>query len=360
MRYYGVVYDVGVKYEDLADSGSTVEPFDPSLVRHDLNAIANDLHANAVRIEGDSIERVVTAARLAHDAGLSVYFSPWKMGVGIDDMHTYLAEAAKAADELRTEGVDIVFVLGCEYSIFSKGIYPGEKFSDRVAWLAEVLTEHGVPKTPEQLPEAFDRASDKLNVVLRALAETVRASFQGPLTYSALFTEKVDWSIFDITGPNYYRTDESDEEYRAGLEYYKAFGNPVVVPEVGCCTYEGAGVLGAGGHVALHGVNEDGSGNFAGGVPPVRSEREQADTIGRELEIFADADLYGAFVFLFSFPVYPTGEGTRDLDLVAYSLVKTYSKDDPRSASMPPWGPKESFQRVADFYGNLSKNQLKE
>ncbi|MGX9425005.1 MULTISPECIES: hypothetical protein [Bradyrhizobium] len=49
MRYRGIVYDAGLNF---ADQGFSVEPFDPVLVAYDIRVIANDLHANAVRIEG--------------------------------------------------------------------------------------------------------------------------------------------------------------------------------------------------------------------------------------------------------------------------------------------------------------------
>lgn len=132
MKYRGVVYDVGLRFGDL---GFSVEPFDPILVEHDMRVIANDMHANAVRIEGEEIHRLESAAQAAHSMGLTVFFNPWKMNEGIDRTRAYFEDAAETAERLRNEGVDIVFVAGCEYTIFSKGVFPGESFYERAMWL---------------------------------------------------------------------------------------------------------------------------------------------------------------------------------------------------------------------------------
>lgn len=46
--------------------GFSVESFDPILIKHYVRVIANDLHANAVRIKGEEIHRLVTATHAAH------------------------------------------------------------------------------------------------------------------------------------------------------------------------------------------------------------------------------------------------------------------------------------------------------
>ncbi|MFE9445839.1 hypothetical protein ACFYO2_44595 [Streptomyces sp. NPDC006602] len=343
MRYRGVVYDVGLKY---TDEGFSVEPFDPALVDHDMRVIATELHANAVRIEGENVGRLLTAGRAAHAAGLAVYFSPWKMNAGIDETRAYLAKAAAAAEQLRSEGADIVFVTSCEYTSFGDGIFPGASWAERSTWLG--VQTAGAHMPGASLPDALLEKSAKLNKVLRSFAETIRATFGGPLTYSA-GTEAIDWSIFDIVGVDYYRRGETEEEYVAGLSAYR-HGKPLAVMEVGCCTYEGAAVRGDGGFMILQGVNPDGSGIFEGGVVPTRSEREQADYAGRQLELLADADVHAVFVFTFSFPAMRTGEGAKDLDMTSFALVKTFGHEDPKSKAMPPWEPKESFHRVAEFF----------
>lgn len=120
--------------------------------------------------------------------------------------------------------------------------------------------------------------------------------------------------------------------------------------EVGCCAYEGAAERGDGGFILLKGTNPDSSGIFEDGVVPTRSEREQADYLGTQLDLLANADVHAVFAYVFSFPCMPTGEGAKDLDMTSYSLVKTFPDRDERPKAMPPWAPKESFHRVANFF----------
>lgn len=113
MKYRRVVYGVGLKFSD--QGFSVVEPFDPALGQHDMHAIANHLYANAVRAEGEEIQGLATVTRAAHAMGLTVVFNPWKMNAGFDETRAYLEEAAQAAEQPRNEGVDLVFIAGCEY-----------------------------------------------------------------------------------------------------------------------------------------------------------------------------------------------------------------------------------------------------
>lgn len=351
MKYRGVVYDVGLRFQEASLS---VEPFSPQLVAHDMRAIATSLHANAVRIEGEDISRLATAARAAHAAGLTVFFNPWKMNAGVDETRAYLTEAAQVAETLRTEGegIDIVFVAGCEYTIFSKGVFPGDSFNERAAWFGTQLASGGGPNaSAHDVPEAVREKAPRLNEVLRSFVEAVRASFGGPLTYSGGTWELVEWDgMFDMVGIDYYRRGETEEEYVAGLQRHRVGGKPLVVMEVGCCAYEGAAVRGDGGFILLKGMNPDGSGIFQDDVVPTRSEREQADYIGTQLGLLANADVYAVFVYVFSFPCMRAGEGAKDFDMMSFSLVKTFPDHDPRSKAMPPWAPKKSFHRVADFF----------
>ncbi|KAL3456642.1 hypothetical protein BJX64DRAFT_296537 [Aspergillus heterothallicus] len=343
MRYRGVVYDVGLNFNGDAFS---VEPFDPALVEYDIRTIAMDVHANAVRLEGEEMVRLETATRLAHSVGLKVFFNPWKMNADIDETLEYFKKAAAMAETLRNEGVDLVFVAGCEYTIFSKGIFPGDSFIERVSYLGPRFpTGHLIEDIPQELREK----SIELNRALRSFVEAIRGIYRGPITYSSGSWEVVDWDMFDIVGIDYYRRGETAEKYVSGLQRYK-LQKPLTVLEVGCCAYEGAAERGDGGFTVLKGTNPDGTGIFENDTIPIRSEKEQADYIETQLDLLANAGVDAAFIYLFSFPCMPTGEGARDLDMACYSLVKTFPEEDARSKSMPPWAPKQSFHRVADIF----------
>lgn len=348
MKYFGVVYDVGLHFS--GTNHLSVKHFDPVRVETDMRAIATVMHANAVRIEGEDIERLKTASRIAHEQGLSIFYSPWKMDAGLEENKPFLQEAAAAAEELRLEGADIVFVTACEYTIFNDGIYPGSSLFERSSWAYDQLDGKGWPYTPEGLPSPFPEKAKELNDVLATLVETVRATFRGQQTYSAAIFEEVDWSLFDFVGTNYYREKQTDEEYRAGLEYFSGFGKPVAVMEVGCCAYEGAAARGSRGWRILSGTNPDGSGIFENGVVPTRSEREQADYVERQLKFFAEHGVHSAFLYVFAQEDYPTGEGALDLDMGAFGLVKKFRMDDPRSHKTPDWEAKEAFLRAGEFF----------
>jgi hypothetical protein len=346
MKYRGVVYDVGLKF---SEEGFSVEPFNPDQVAYDMRVIAKDLHANAVRIEGEDIHRLEIATRLAHSIGLTVFFNPWKMNDGIDGTRSYLQDAAKTAERLRKEGVDMVFVAGCEYTIFSKGVFPGESFMERAMWLGSQL---GGSHISGDVPAALGEKPQELNRVLRSFVKEIRANFGGLLTYSAGTWEGVDWDMFDIVGIDYYRRGETEEQYVTGLDHHRV-GKPLAVMEVGCCAYERAAERGDGGFMLLKGTNSDGSGIFEGGIVPTRSEREQAYYLNTQLNLLAAADVHAVFVYVFSFPCMRKGEGASDLDMMCFSLVKHFPDRDPKSKFMPPWEPKESFHQVASFFQSL-------
>lgn len=263
----------------------------------------------------------------------------------VGELPAYFRKAARAAETLRKEGVDIVFVCGCEITMFNQGIIPGETLMDRLAWFVKFSQNI----TGSEAENEMRKKSVQLNDILREVTSAVRESYTGLMTYAAGVWESVDWSRFNITGIDYYRYGESAEEYVAGLGRYRT-DKTFMVMEVGCCSYEGAAARGGGGFMLLEGMNPDGSGKFAENVVPVRSEQEQADYVGEQLELLSKADVEGVFIYVFSFPIYRLGEGARDMDMMSFSLVKTFPEEDPRSRHMPPWAPKKAFKRIADFY----------
>ncbi|KAI6984281.1 hypothetical protein KC332_g7990 [Hortaea werneckii] len=208
-RLWGVVYDVGLNY---TGTGYSVHPFNLALVKHDMHVIATVLHATAIRIEGKEISRLVLAAQAAHEVGLAVYFNPWKMNATAEETKEYLLEAAKAAEQLRSvDGADMIFLVGCECTIFSKGCFPGDNFAERVTWFGTQLSLAS-ESTLTNPPQAILDRSSNLNELLRLLVGATKKHFRGPISYSAGSWEKVDWSLFDIVGIDHYRRGESAED----------------------------------------------------------------------------------------------------------------------------------------------------
>ena len=355
MKYFGVVYDAGLRF-----SGSdhlSLKHFDLAQVEYDMRAIANDLHANAVRIEGEDIDRLIAASRAAHAAGLAVWFSPWAMDTGLEFSRGYVAEAARAAEQLRQEGLDITFITGCEYTLFNDGIYPGSTIFERAAWAYAALDNKGWPYTPENLPEPFPSKAQELNAVLADLAAIVRQHFKGRQTYSAAIFEEVDWSIFDFVGTNYYRERQTDEEYIAGLDYFAGFGKPIAVLEFGCCAYEGAALRGSRGWRISTGVEPDGTIIWENGVAPVRNEQEQADYIKRQLAVYESQGVEAAFIFVFAHHGLTMAPPPNDGDAAGFGIVSFLPDDDPRSRGVPNWIPKAAMSSVAESFLELGRAQ---
>jgi len=347
----GVVYDVGLRYEG---TNLSVKDFNPEQVKYDMDVLAHILRCNAVRIEGEDISRLTTATEIAHTAGLKVFFNPWKMGADAKTTAAYMKEAAKSAEKLRQKGIDLIFVAGCEYSLFSIGAFPGETFNERFHWLTS-LGEHAT--SAEDAYAQITKHSAVLNTILADICSSVRSEFNGPVTYSSGTWEQVDWSIFDIVSLDHYRHGESDTEYLAVIERLSG-EKPVVVLETGCCTYRGAAARGGEGFSILHGVDAEGHGIYENGITPVRSEQEQADYVEQQVNLLATSkDAAGVFIFVFAYPLYPYCKHGVDLDMTSYALVKTFCDTAPRSHAFPAWEPKEAFFRLGEIYTRLANDQ---
>lgn len=346
----GVVYDVGLYY-----NGTTLSApdFSTDRVAYDMNVIARILRCNTVRIEGEDIDRLTSAAEIAHAQGLKVYFNPWKMQADAEETVSYMARAAEAAEKLRAGGVDIVFVAGCEYSLFCKGAFPGETFDDRFQWLMSLFYDFGSDKKDKAAAE-LKRRCDDLNHILADICSAVRSHYSGPVTYASGTWETVDWSLFDIVGVDYYRRGESEADYKAGLERYRTPGKPLIVMEMGCCAYEGAAPRGGEAFAIFQGVDADGNAIYEGGVTPRRSENEQAEYVESQVTLLDEANADGVFVFVFSYPIYPYSDTGIDYDMISYALVKSFPEGSEQSRMMPAWQPKEAFFRLGSVYTRLA------
>lgn len=342
-KYFGIVYDVGLQF---TPGNFSVTDFNLDLVKYDMSVISKILHANAVRIEGEDINRLVETSKIAHDYEMKVFFNPWIMNVGEKETVAYMIEAAKAAEELRLQGFDLIFVAGCEYSLFNNGIFEGTSIMERLDSFISLAKE----KSELIKTDILQKKNEKLNKILSNISNAVRLNFKGDVTYSSGTWETVDWNFFDIVGVDYYRYTQTDEEYINGVKNYLKYNKPVIVMEVGCCTYIGAAKRGGGGFTILKGNNPDGTGIYEGGKPPVRSEKEQADYIQSQINLLKKSDVDGVFIFEFSMPATPYREQGFDADLTSFAVVKTYPNDDLRSQNLPPWEPKEAFYVIADEY----------
>ena len=112
-------YDVGTFARRDEPSRTT---FDPALVQREIDIIKNDLHCNAIRISGQEIARLTLAAEYALHQGLEVWFSPAWVDATEQEMLAYLAQCAQAAEWLRQQSSQVIFVIGCELTFFMQGL----------------------------------------------------------------------------------------------------------------------------------------------------------------------------------------------------------------------------------------------
>jgi hypothetical protein len=123
----GINYDVGTQ-----TGPYTSRPvFDTAQTRHDLTVIRDELHCDSVRISGTSQERLLTATELALDLGLEVWLSPH---LHDGDPAQTLANTRQIAAAAQTlGGSKLVYLLGCELTLFMRGIMRATRFLNACA-----------------------------------------------------------------------------------------------------------------------------------------------------------------------------------------------------------------------------------
>lgn len=333
MRGKGINYDTGFLGHD--------RPFEIEVVERELQIIAGDLHCTAVRVSGEHPERLEVAATCAARAELEVWFAPFPSDLEQDDLVSHFADCARRAEKLRRQGHRVVFVMGCEISLFNHGFVPGDSTFTRIDNLL------GSFRSPASRA-ALDTLQGPLNEFLGGAARAVRAEFSGPVTYASGQWEQVDWSAFDIVSVDLYRDRKNAGSYVETLRGYFTHGKPVSITEFGCCTFRGAAAEGGLGWMVLD----------RGTQPPrvrnglVRDEKEQADFLRELVQLFDSEGVDSAFWFTFAtYGALHRDDPNFDLDLGAYGVVKML--DGVCGSRYPDmiWEPKESFGALAELYG---------
>ncbi|MEO8609975.1 MAG: abortive infection protein [Chloroflexota bacterium] len=333
MERRGVNYDVGIQFHEDYLSRTT---FDAAVVHRELEIIKQDLHCNAVRISGTDIDRLITAAKDALDQGLEVWLSPHLHDKNPQETLEYTVRCAAAAETLRKTSPRLVFIVGCELTLFMQGILKGDNFMERLGsplsvwWNLKILKAHNKP----------------LNTYLTKLNKAVREVFHGQVTYASAPIEAVDWRLFDFVCLDYYRAKANRDSYAERLQRHFRHGKPVIITEVGCCAYQGAEDKGARGFMIVDPVHRDQiNGDY------VRDEGLQARELIDLLGLLQKSDVGGTFVFTFVAPNLPYNENPRcDLDMASYALAKTLTHKHGLTYPDMPWEPKLAFHVVADFY----------
>lgn len=309
-------------------------------MRADLRAIARDLHANAVKVTGDGVERLTATAAEAAEHGLNVWLEPTLADVPQQDILDHLAETGRFAERLRRQGAGVHFSVGCEFMLFVPGIVPGATVRERIE---NLLSGNVDPVRTARLLRRFTARA----------AAVGRSVFHGRMTYAAAQDEDVDWALFDLVGIDYYGFFRRRRDYVRDLTRYTRFGKPLAITEFGCCTFKGAPEQGGMGWDVVDDTKEPPE--IKGGL--VRSEHTQAAYLTDVLSVFESMNLYAAMAYTFVTPDAPHRRTPRlDLDMASYSLVKAVKDHPDDPASDWHWEPKESFHALARRYAR-AKNR---
>jgi hypothetical protein len=319
MDIKGVCYDTGRAY---GGGFVTRRVFDPAMTRRELQIIRDDLHCNAVRFQGTDISRLTTAATDALKlGGLQVWLSPELFKKSREATLAYLVRAAAAAEPLREQFPGhLVFCVGTESSLFTKGLVPGRTVNQRIASIRRAGLRSG--PYAQQLQAFLAEANDK-----------VRKVFHGPLTYASTPFEVVDWSLFDFIGVDLYRNSKNERRYTETIRRYVGRGKPVVNTEFGHSSYRGdrpgqmefgeADTL----SVLLHRIPLAGRlvrprlkrGSHA------RDEEQQARELTETLGILDAEGADGAFIWTFADPwLTHSADPRHDLDMTSTALVASF------------------------------------
>ncbi|MFJ9846917.1 hypothetical protein ACIRYZ_42095 [Kitasatospora sp. NPDC101155] len=307
MRARGINYDTGT----FPGHCLTRKTFDPAQVRHDMAVIAGDLHCDVVRITGRDSERLGIAARLAAEAGLEVWFSPFPVDLPPEQILPFLTDCAQRAEALRQGGARVVLVTGCELSAFAHGFLPGDTYLDRL---------HAMATADIQWWTSLGPVPERLNAFLAEAATAVRCHFGGKVTYASGPWEPVDWDPFDLVGVDAYRSAHNADAFRTHVCEFFSHGKPVVITEYGTCAYRGAGDLGGMAWQPPRGATSD--------------EDEQVRYLNELLDVFEEEGVDTALWFSFA-----NYDKPRDRDIASYGVVRLL--DETR------WEPKKVFHAMS-------------
>lgn len=337
----GINYDIGTH---LSHGGLSRLEFNPAQIKKELEIIKNELHCDAIRISGYDVQRLFAASKYALELGMQVWFSPIFNNATQEEVKSYIIDYAKAAEDLKQINDNVIFVSGCEYSIFLKGFLKGDTFNAR---LRRMFSPFGIITNILGLRY---NTYKKLNSFLYIIASEIRKHFSGKLTYASGTWEKINWELFDVIGIDHYRASYNKHNYAKQIQDYYKYGKTVAILEFGCCTYKGADEKGGGGWMIMEIV--DGKRAVKPGY--IRDESVQAKCIIDILDILTKQKILGAFVFTFITPTSYFNENPRyDFDMASYGIVRTISKESNETYKGLPWIPKEAFYRLSKYYQDL-------
>lgn len=340
MRYKGINYDVGTT---TITGELSRKIFDIEVVAKEIAIIKNELHCNAIRISGVSIERIAEASEIALKMGLTVWFSPIFAYNDRENTLNYILQSAGVAEKLRIVYPDLIFVTGSELSLFTKGFIKGETGDDRLKNLFSPASQF---KNMLGIKRNYNK---QLNEFLINAVDEIKKVFHGQITYASGSWEKVDWNIFDFAGVDLYRSSYNKLTYLKELKRYKRTEKPVCITEFGCCAYKGAEDKGAMGWSIV---------DWRKDIPRLnstytRDEGVQSRYLLELLNNFENENVFATFVFTFVSYHYVYNDNPQyDLDMGSYGVVRSMKHTGNEYYQGLPWIPKQAFFDLGLYYKN--------
>ena len=343
MKYRGINYDIGTI---TVTGGLTREIFDANVVAKEIAIIKNKLHCNAIRISGLDTGRLSKAAEIALQQGLTVWFSPALHYNTQENTMNYILQNAAEAEKLRLQFQNIIFVMGCELSVFTSGFISGDTGEKR---LHELFSPVSLLKNKLGIRRTYNK---RLNKFLSDAVSEIRKIFHGQITYASGNWEKINWEIFDIAGVDLYRSSFNKATYINELRSYKKIAKPLCIMEFGCCAYKSADDKGAIGWAIV---------DWKKNPPELKGNYERDETVQSKyiielLNIFKNEDVFAAFVFTFiSYNYVYNDDPKYDLDMASYSVVKSTPGIYNNRFENLQWVPKDAFFALGDYYADAIK-----
>lgn len=297
----------------------------PEQMKEEFEIIRDKLYCNAVRLVGDSNEKILEAAKPALDLGLQVWVTNRLLDKTLDESQNTLVELSKSCEDLRKSFPNqIVLMVANEPSL-----------DTRIVWGREWTENH------EELEKFFKANPLGTKLDLRqpvaVLAKTVKKYFSGPVTIASGPWEQIDWEGFDYVGVNLYLNRWNKGRYKEEIREYKKIAKPLAITEFGSCTFKGASDYGGGGwrYASTHDVEYD--------------EEEQSATIEKCVKDFREEGVFGYFLHCFVEPKPVEGE------ILEYKGIKFKNSAEGSFGVMnylgkrEPLRPKKAFDTFAEL-----------
>ncbi len=333
----GIKYDLGA---ELSRNELTRPASHEAFYRDELTAIRDRLHCQFVDLYGSDPDQLVAGLETAANLDFDIHLQTRLNFLPEDEMNERLAAVAIEAERVRQAGVPIVLDVGCEYLLFADGLIDGDDFFEKVASLSATDLD-------------WNDIILRFTAMLNGLAETARAHFGGPISYSDTPDMAFTWEPFDIIGIDHYLSAETRATYVDTIDMLAASGKPVWVKEFGGTPSRGAPAEGGmAWDVVDYSVDPP---EIINGV--IRDEDQQAHLIIESLELIERSQAKRAYLYEFITTGSPRSNDPRyDYDLTGYGIVSTWGEDhDHPYETTGFWEPKVAFGRVAEW--NLSRMQ---